>query len=300
MSVFGEPVVPTNDSPDADAALGYGSEDTTNQTPTNEGYSDESNSEEWDGTPEDFDEDGNESEGEPEQDPQQQQPQRIFGKYNSIEEATEGYKNMEAFIGRQGQEIGQLRQQNQMLMQLLQQAGQLMGQPQNVPGGNQTQQQEDPEKLWEELANNPKEAIAKIVQPMLQQQQQVIGAAMQQFVAPLQPVVQNVQQEQVKSQLQNEFKQQFQTLVQQYPDVAEYMDDMAREVQKNPMFLLVPGAIEQLYKSVRHDRIQSGQAMRNKRMAKMPSSGGGRVNTSGNDKLLDEYLGPPSSGGIWG
>lgn len=80
-----------------------------------------------------------EGEGEPEQQEQaQEQPQKLLGKFNSPDELAASYAELERKLGEQGQEVGTLKQMNQMMLQQLQQTS---GQAKTAP----TQQEAEAE-----------------------------------------------------------------------------------------------------------------------------------------------------------
>jgi hypothetical protein len=239
-----------------------------------------------------------------------------------METAARGFQNLNSTLGRQSQELGQLRQQNTMLMQIIQQGGvqqpfyQAPGQtlppaygPQRyAPAQQQTPQKRDPQKVWESIAEDPEKAIAELVQPLveqrLQQQQALLGAAMQQFTAPLQPIAQQWQMQQVQQQLEHSFREQVDHLAIEYPDMPDFIEDMKAQVAQNPQVLAIPGALEKIYKAVRHDRMnnqaQTQRTTATKKAARMPQTTASRIPGNTNDKLVDELLGPSSEGGEWG
>jgi hypothetical protein len=303
---FGDPIVEaTQGSPDADAALGYGPEPTVEQAPA-EGDPADEQAQDWDG--EEVDETA-----EAEVQPEEEQPKKYFGKWNSEEEADKGVKNLYSTLGRQSNELGQLRQQNQALqqqmMQLVAAAQYAQQQAYSQPAPAQpTPQKVDPQAWWEKATNDPHSAIAEVIQPTLQQalqqQQAVIGAAMQQYMAQFAPILQQQQMMQVQGQLERGFREQAEHLALEYPDVAEYVDAIKAQVDQNPQVLMIPGALEKLYKAAKADAITSGQAAQRsaaaKKAARMPQSNAGRVQTNSHDKIVDDLLGPSGGGGEWG
>lgn len=282
---------------EADEALGYGP-DEQETTP------EEDTVEEWDGTPED---------DEPEVDStetalqQESPPQKIFGKYDSIEQAEEGFRNLSATLGRQSQELGQLRQYVQLLQGILQ--GNVQQQQQQVAQqSQQTQPQIDPAKLWEQLAENPQETIVQLVSPLVEQriaqERALLGQAMQNMMAPVQPVLQQWQHQQMAVQVENAFRQQVQEVSQRYPDFPEYVEEMRKRIQANPQILAIPGAFEIVYKAVKQDaaanQARAGRSRATKAAARLPRTGARTIQQrGGNDALVEDALGPLETRGEW-
>jgi len=62
---------------------------------------------------------------EPEQEPEVDEsvePEKLLGKFNSVDDLTAAYKELESKIGQQGSELGSMKQMNQMLLEQMQQS----------------------------------------------------------------------------------------------------------------------------------------------------------------------------------
>lgn len=285
------------DSPEADEALGY--ESIEPQTPE-EGHV----AEEWDGVEADYeDEPQPEPEVEPEAEPEE--PKKIFGKYDTIEQAEEGFQNLNTAFGRQSQEVGALRQAVQQLYGILQQTQQQAQAPAQQQGDTSV----DPAELWERLADDPQGAIAQIVTPIVEQrvaqERAILGQAMQNMMSPVQQMMQQQQAMQTEKQLEATFSEQIREAASKYPDFGDYAEAMKAAIRQNPHLLMSPNGWDTLYKLAKFeaestvDAKAKGQAQ--KKAARLPQTGA-RVTKqrSQNDELVEAALGPMESRGIWG
>ena len=313
------------DSLDADRALGY-EPDVPEQAPIegDPAETDELTDNWWETT--------EEASGEEQQQPQEEQPEPnveetvqpeteeqpdplIFGKYRSLDEAQKGHENLQSTLGRQSQELGILRQQVQTLTGILQgnipapqqqltpgaQQPQMYGQ-QSVPAQQQIQPK-TPEQMWEKLAENPEAVIDELVNRRVAQERAVIGQAMQNMIAPLQPIMRSYQQQQMVHQLESAYKQQVDTLAAKYPDFGQYKDEMRKRIAASPGVLNAPDAFEVLYKAVKLDATTKSAvaqtAKTQKQAARLPQGNTQNVKKTDNDALVDEALGPMTARSEW-
>ncbi len=157
---------------------------------------------------------------------QQQEPELIFGKYKSLEEAEKAYKEAERKIHEQGQKLSEMDEQLESLTEL---AASLQQHPQQAP-----QQTGNP--LEDLVAQYEQAAEMGDVRTQLAINAQ-IGAlaaqsAIQQAFQQQQPQWQQLQQSQtelVALQATNQLRS-------AYQDWEQYEDRVAQTIEKNPTF----------------------------------------------------------------
>lgn len=232
------------------------------------------------------------SEGQPEPAsepvPQEGQPEpsqaMLAGKFKDPSELERGYKELEKTLGKQGDELSQLRQQNQQLYLYLQQMNNQQQQPVQQPQP-QAQEQTDPQAWFDELQRKGPAAVQEIVNREVERQARQLGEGIQQIVAPLYQHYQG-------QQLQDQVREQIHTAAQKYSDFGEYAQDAVAVVKENPMLLTLPDGAERAYREAKLRRLEQQNQQQvssaQKRAAQMPSTGASRP--GGQQKSAEDII----------
>jgi hypothetical protein len=158
---------------------------------------------------------------EPVQEPTQ--AELLLGKFKSVDDLQNAYKNLESFATQTRQELAQFKQLNNQQQQPVQQP---------EPEVDMSQRNE---KFLEEFYDNPLKAVSEIAKSMVE------------------PIQQRIQAE----ELQKQWVEKARNFSQQHPDLFEHKDDIVQFFQENPEMQMKSNALDVAYAAVKGMKAQA-------------------------------------------
>lgn len=170
---------------------------------------------------------------------------KILGKFNSVDDLVNAYKNLESFTTQTRQELSETKQILDQLQAMLK--AQQNGMPQPVQGqtepveGQMDQQNDeefDSEKFMEMFYDNPQEAIKQVVEKLVKPE-----------IEPIKQKIEDDIQYQNWVRRVNEFAR-------KTPDLAKWQNDIKLILQQNPELKNDPKGLEKAYAMAKGMRYQ--------------------------------------------